>query len=80
YFRSLAISYPNPADIERAKKRGVDPGGDIMIHAQPKWNADGRGDAYALTKNWTDGCIAVTNKVMQDIWYRVPIGVPVIIE
>jgi len=48
YFRSLCISYPRPEDIESARKRGVSPGGDVTIHAQPKWNADGHGDTYTL--------------------------------
>lgn len=80
YFRSLCISYPRPEDIESAKKRGVSPGGDVTIHAQPKWNADGHGDTYTLARNWTQGCVAVTNSTMQELWYAVREGVPVTIR
>ncbi|MDD2450983.1 MAG: L,D-transpeptidase family protein [Sulfurovum sp.] len=80
YYRSLCISYPRPEDIESAKKRGVRPGGDITIHAQPKWNADGKQDAYTLSQNWTQGCVAVTNSVMEELWYAVREGVPVTIR
>jgi murein L,D-transpeptidase YafK len=80
YYRSLCISYPRPSDIKSAKRRGVNPGGDITIHAQPKWNADGNGDSYTLSKNWTQGCVAVSNSVMKELWYAVQEGVPVTIQ
>ena len=80
YYRSLCISYPRDIDTQRAKARGVDPGGDITIHAQPTWNADGNGDKYTLSKNWTEGCVAVTNKEMEKLWYAVREGVPIIIK
>lgn len=65
---SLRVSYPNEADRRQARARGVDPGGDIMIHgATPPGY---RGD-------WTDGCIAVTNAEMDEIWRRVPVGTPI---
>lgn len=68
---SLRISYPNEADRRQARARGVDPGGDIMIHG-----ATPPGDK----RDWTDGCIAVTNAEMEEIWRRVPVGTPVRIE
>jgi len=80
YYRSLCISYPRPEDIDRAAKRGVSPGGDITIHAQPKWNADGQQDQYTLSQNWTQGCVAVTNSTMNELWYAVREGVPVTIR
>jgi murein L,D-transpeptidase YafK len=80
YYRSLCISYPRPGDTARAAARGVNPGGDITIHAQPKWNADGHGDAYTLAHNWTQGCVAVTNSTMKKLWYAVREGVPVSIR
>jgi len=80
YYRSLCISYPRPEDKARAKAKGVNPGGDITIHAQPKWNADGSGDSYTLARNWTRGCVAVTNSSMQKLWYAVREGVPVTIK
>jgi len=80
YYRSLCISYPRPQDIAKAKSKGVNPGGDITIHAQPTWNADGRGDSYTLANNWTHGCVAITNSAMKQLWYAVREGVPVIIQ
>ncbi len=80
YYRSLCISYPSPSDIERAKAKGVNPGGDITIHAQPKWNANGEQDSYTLAKDWTQGCVAVTNAAMKELWYAVREGVPVTIR
>ncbi len=69
---SLRISYPSPADRARATQQGVDPGGDIMIH--------GLGDqrshfgAMHTETDWTDGCIAVTDREIREIWDLVPIG------
>jgi murein L,D-transpeptidase YafK len=80
YYRSLCISYPRPEDVEEAKRRGVDPGGSITIHAQPPWNADGHADSYTLAWNWTQGCVAVTNDAMKQLWYAVREGVPVTIR
>jgi murein L,D-transpeptidase YafK len=80
YYRSLCISYPRPQDKARAAARGVNPGGDITIHAQPTWNANGKGDKYTLSRNWTQGCVAVTNSAMNQLWYAVREGVPVTIK
>ena len=76
-YRSLMISYPNAADKARAAKRGVSTGGYITIHGQPKWNADGRGDAYTLSRDWTEGCMAVPNKAMDMLWHAVRNGVKI---
>jgi murein L,D-transpeptidase YafK len=80
YYRSLCISYPRPQDVARAKAKGVNLGGNITIHAQPKWNADGHGDSYSLAHDWTEGCIAVTNETMNKLWYAVREGVPIVIR
>jgi murein L,D-transpeptidase YafK len=80
YYRSLCISYPRPEDKRRASARGLNPGGDITIHAQPTWNANGKGDDYTLSRNWTQGCVAVTNSAMNQLWYAVREGVPVTIK
>jgi murein L,D-transpeptidase YafK len=80
YYRSLCISYPRPEDKAKAAARGVNPGGDITIHAQPAWNASGKGDNYTLSRNWTHGCVAVTNSAMKKLWYAVREGVPVTIR
>jgi murein L,D-transpeptidase YafK len=76
-YRSLMISYPDEQDIAEAKGRGVKPGGYITIHGQPKWNADGRGDEYTLANDWTEGCMAVTNRAMDILWASVKNGVPI---
>jgi murein L,D-transpeptidase YafK len=75
FHRALHISYPSPADRERARKRGVNPGGDIMIHGLR--NGFGwLGSAHRL-RDWTQGCIAVTNAEIEEIWELVPVGTPV---
>ena len=76
-YKSLMISYPDAEDKARARKRGVSPGGYITIHGQPKWNADGRGDNYTLSRDWTEGCIAVTNVAMDTLWRAVANGVKI---
>ena len=80
YYRSLSISYPRPQDKARARRMGVNAGGNITIHAQPKWNANGHGDSYTLKKDWTQGCVAISNSAMKDLWYAVRKGVPIMIR
>ena len=72
FHRALHISYPNAADIAAARKNGTDPGGDVMIHGLPK----GFEDLAELhtTRNWTKGCIAVSNAEIDEIWRLVPDG------
>jgi len=75
YHRALRVSYPNAEDRARAAKRGVPPGGDIMIHGLPNgYGWVGRGH---LAKDWTDGCIAVTDQEIEEIWTLVADGTPV---
>ncbi len=76
-YRSLMISYPSEADKARARVKGVNPGGYITIHGQPKWNADGRGDEYTLSRDWTEGCMAVPNLAMDKLWSAVEKGVKI---
>ncbi len=76
-YKSLMISYPNAKDKARARKNGVNPGGYITIHGQPKWNADGRGDNYTLSRDWTEGCVAVPNADMDTLWQAVANGVKI---
>lgn len=77
YYLSLHISYPGPADRQRAARLGMDPGGDIMIHGlAPKYARVGR--KHRLY-DWTNGCIAVTNEEMDEIWGMVKDGTPIII-
>ncbi len=70
YHLSLHISYPNDKDVTRAKKAGVSPGGDIMIHGQP----NGAPASPEAITDWTIGCIAVTNANIEEIWKAVPDG------
>jgi murein L,D-transpeptidase YafK len=75
YHLSLHVSYPNATDRARARKMGVNPGGEIMIHGLPP--------AYAWIgaahrqKDWTLGCIAVTDAEIEEIWAKVPVGTPI---
>ncbi len=75
YYRAIHISYPNEDDKKRARANNASPGGQIMIHGQK----NGLGWMYGLTQkfNWTDGCIAVTNAEMDEIWELVKIGTPI---
>ncbi|HYL93207.1 MAG TPA: L,D-transpeptidase family protein [Alphaproteobacteria bacterium] len=75
---SLHISYPNQQDRERARRLGVSAGGDIMIHGLPP-AAAALGALHRQT-DWTDGCIAVTNQEIEEIWRMVPVGTKVEIK
>lgn len=75
---ALHISYPNPADRDSARQRGVPPGGDIMIHGLP--NGLGWLRTLHLRRDWTDGCIAVTNAEIEEIWAMVDIGTAIQIK
>jgi len=66
YFLSIHVSYPNGQDVREARSKGLSPGGAIMIHGQP--NSPTRSEAYYRTQDWTNGCIAVSNSDMIDIW------------
>ena len=76
-YKSLMISYPSEVDKAAARKRGMSPGGYITIHGQPKWNADGRGDNFTLSRDWTEGCMAVPNLAMDKLWKAVEKGVKI---
>lgn len=66
YFLSIKVSYPNAEDRARARALGVDPGGQIMIHGLP--NEPKYSEGAYRGSDWTDGCIAVSNSDMIDIW------------
>ncbi len=66
YFLSIQISYPNQNDVARARAKDVDPGGQIMIHGFP--NEPRYSESRYQSWDWTDGCIAVSNSDMVDIW------------
>ncbi|MGM8872032.1 L,D-transpeptidase family protein [Psychrobacter sp. 2Y5] len=75
YYRSIHVSYPNSTDKAQAKKRGVSAGGDIMIHGQK----NGLGHLATITqqRDWTDGCIAVTDDEMDEIMSIYKAGMPI---
>ena len=75
FFKAIHISYPNETDKLLAKRRGVKPGGAIMIHGQK----NGLGWLSALSQHfdWTDGCIALTNADMQKVWNLVRVPTPI---
>jgi murein L,D-transpeptidase YafK len=75
YFLSIRISYPNEMDRREAKLKGVNPGGQIMIHGQP--NTPTYSAGYYRQADWTNGCIAVSNSDMIDIWLMTPNRVPI---
>jgi murein L,D-transpeptidase YafK len=75
YHRALHVSYPNTEDTAQAKARGVSPGGDIMIHGLP--NSIGFIGKLHTKRDWTLGCIAVTNPEIEEIWRVVPDGTTV---
>ena len=75
YFMALKVSYPNEQDLALAEATGVNPGGLIMIHGQPN---NGRYSALrSQGMDWTDGCIAVSNSDMVDIWLMTTEGMPI---
>jgi murein L,D-transpeptidase YafK len=78
YHLSLRIGYPTEKQRTAAVVRGVDPGDDIMIHGLP----NGRGDWGAAHRfvDWTDGCIAVTDDEIEELWKHVPDGTPIDIK
>ncbi len=75
FFMSMHISYPNDDDLRAARRRGVHPGSMIMIHGLPNDAEPTRSDY--LYEDWTDGCIAVSNQAMIDIWLSVPDNTPI---
>lgn len=70
----LHVSYPNAKDRAQARKRGVDPGGNIMIHGLPNGRPSNWKKQFT---NWTAGCIAVSNSAIREIWHAVPNGTPI---
>jgi murein L,D-transpeptidase YafK len=75
FYKGLVISYPNEQDVARAKALGVEPGGEIMIHGLRK-GYEWMGPRHRR-QDWTEGCIAVTNQEIEEIWQLVAVGTPV---
>jgi murein L,D-transpeptidase YafK len=78
FYKSIHISYPSEHDRAVARRQGVSPGGDVFVHGLAKgygW----LGSSHRL-KDWTDGCVAVTNEEMDEIWNAVPDGTQIEIK
>lgn len=75
YFLSIQVSYPNDKDLQRARRNRLTPGGAIMIHGLP--NELRREPAYYEKRDWTDGCIAVSDSDMLEIWLMTPQDIPI---
>lgn len=75
---SLRISYPNKHDRADAARRGVSPGGWIMIHGTPEYLSAIR--SVGVMQDWTAGCIAVTNGEIEEVYKLVRVGTPIVIK
>jgi len=75
FYKSIHISYPSARDREAARQKGVSPGGDVFVHGLA--NGYGWVGSSHRLKDWTDGCIAVTNAEMDEIWQAVADGTPI---
>jgi len=73
FFLSIGLDYPNARDIAEARALGKAPGGDIFIHGQGRWGRNRSGT------DWTEGCIAITDDEMKEVFRLVQIGTPVTI-
>ncbi len=79
FYKSIHVSYPNDLDRTVARSLGVSPGGMIMIHGLPNWLSSPRLAEEYRRADWTNGCIAVGNEEMDEIWRLVRDGTPITI-
>ncbi|QYF93481.1 L,D-transpeptidase family protein [Massilia sp. PAMC28688] len=77
FFRAIHISYPNAADRARAREAGVSPGGDIMIHGESNDPAQREAIRRRPSRDYTYGCIALSNADMQRFWDQVSVPIPI---
>lgn len=70
FHRSLGISYPNTDDLAYARKRGRHPGGDIFVHGGPLASSPKQSD-------WTNGCISISDRDVEEMFRYVPVGTPI---
>lgn len=75
YYKNLGVSYPNDADRAAAAALGVSPGGDIKIHGLPA--GQGHLGAVHWMRDWTAGCVAVSNEEIDELYARTPVGAPI---
>lgn len=78
FHRSLRIDYPNEYDSSRAYSQGKSPGGDIMIHGLK--NGETKSASYIQSFDWTDGCIALKNHEIDELFDMIEVGTPIQIE
>jgi lipoprotein-anchoring transpeptidase ErfK/SrfK len=79
FYKAMHISYPSPSDRERAQEKGVDPGGMVMIHGE-HYEPAMRRVLRRNPKDWTEGCIALNNEHIDELWHTVPVGTPIEIK
>ena len=75
YFLSIQVSYPNDEDVRRARHQHVDPGGAIMLHGLP--NNLRHPPEYYAKSDWTDGCIAMSDSDMVELWMMTQDNTPI---
>jgi murein L,D-transpeptidase YafK len=75
YFLSIQVSYPNAQDLRRARRDHVNPGGSIMVHGLP--NFQRHPPDYYAAADWTDGCIAMSDADMVELWLMVQDNTPI---
>ncbi|MFI4894853.1 MAG: murein L,D-transpeptidase family protein [Steroidobacterales bacterium] len=75
YFLSIQVSYPNNRDLRRARHEHVDPGGSIMLHGLP--NNLRHPPEYYAKSDWTDGCIAMSDSDMVELWMMTQDNTPI---
>ena len=78
FFLSIQVSYPNDDDVRRARHQHVDPGGSIMLHGLP--NNLRHPPEYYATADWTDGCIAMSDSDMVELWMMTQDNTPIDIQ
>ena len=78
FHRALHVSYPDSTDVERARTAGVSAGHSIMIHGIRN-GAGWVGRLHRLA-DWTAGCVAVTNREIEELWRAIPDGTPVVLR
>ena len=75
YFLSIQVSYPNEEDLRRARLARVDPGGAIMLHGLP--NSPRHPPDFYVRADWTDGCIALSDSDMVEVWLMTQDNIPI---
>jgi hypothetical protein len=78
FFLSIQVSYPNDEDVRRARHQHVDPGGAIMLHGLP--NNLHHPPEYYASADWTDGCIAMSDSDMVELWMMTQDNTPIDIQ